>query len=144
MCSCLRRKCLTAIVGPSASRRHARALRCLRFTAAIFLIITRLTSLKEGRLRFPNFVKNATEFAPVGIQFFHSAVENSEPKEQIPLVNLKIVIEPGDDGYFVAHCPSLKSCWSQGKTREEALKNVREAIDLYLDPLERRIAGRRG
>jgi predicted RNase H-like HicB family nuclease len=49
-------------------------------------------------------------------------------------VNLKIVIEQGEDGYFVAHCPSLKSCWSQGKTREEALQNVREAIDLYLEP----------
>ena len=49
-------------------------------------------------------------------------------------MNLKIVIEPGEDGYFVAHCPSLKSCWSQGKTREEALTNIREAIDLYLEP----------
>ena len=48
-------------------------------------------------------------------------------------MNLKIVIEKGEEGYFVAHCPSLKSCWSQGKTREEALKNVREAIDLYLE-----------
>jgi predicted RNase H-like HicB family nuclease len=48
-------------------------------------------------------------------------------------VNLKIVMEQGEDGYIVAHCPSLKSCWSQGKTREEALKNVREAIDLYLE-----------
>ena len=49
-------------------------------------------------------------------------------------MNLKIVVEPGEDGYFVAHCPSLKSCWSQGKTREQALKNIREAIDLYLEP----------
>jgi len=47
---------------------------------------------------------------------------------------LKIILEHGEDGYFVAHCPSLKSCWSQGKTREEALKNIREAIDLYLEP----------
>jgi len=54
--------------------------------------------------------------------------------EEIVFVNLKIVIERGEDGYFVAHCPSLKSCWSQGKTREEALKNDREAIDLYLEP----------
>jgi predicted RNase H-like HicB family nuclease len=53
---------------------------------------------------------------------------------EIPLVNLKIVIEPGEDGYYVAHCPALKSCWSQGKTREEALQNIREAIDLYLEP----------
>ena len=49
-------------------------------------------------------------------------------------MNLKVIIEKGEDGYFAAHCPSLKSNWSQGKTREEALKNIREAIDLYLEP----------
>ena len=49
-------------------------------------------------------------------------------------MNVKVVIERGDDGYFVAHCPALKSCWSQGKTRDEALINIREAIDLYLEP----------
>ncbi len=53
---------------------------------------------------------------------------------EIPVVNLKVVIEPGEDGYYVAHCPALKSCWSQGKTREEALQNIREAIDLYFEP----------
>jgi predicted RNase H-like HicB family nuclease len=47
---------------------------------------------------------------------------------------IKVIVEEGEDGYFVAHCPSLKSCWSQGKTREEALNNIREAIDLYLEP----------
>ena len=45
----------------------------------------------------------------------------------------KVVIEPGEDGYFVVHCPSLKSCCSQGRTREEALINIREAILLYLE-----------
>ncbi len=49
-------------------------------------------------------------------------------------MNLKIVIEKGEDGYFVANCPSLKACVSQGRTRDEALANVREAIDLYLEP----------
>ncbi len=49
-------------------------------------------------------------------------------------MNLKIVIEKGEDGYFVASVPSLKGCWSQGKTREEALGNIREAIELYLEP----------
>jgi len=49
-------------------------------------------------------------------------------------MNIKVVIEPGEDGYFVARVPSLKSCWSQGKTKEEALQNIREAIDLYLEP----------
>jgi predicted RNase H-like HicB family nuclease len=57
-------------------------------------------------------------------------------------MNIKIVIEQGEDGYFVAHAPSLKSCWSQGKTREEALANIREAIDLYLEPDEAELADR--
>ena len=49
-------------------------------------------------------------------------------------MTLKVVIEHGEDGYFVAHCPALKSCWSQGKTRDEALINIREAIALFLEP----------
>jgi predicted RNase H-like HicB family nuclease len=47
---------------------------------------------------------------------------------------IKVVVTQGEDGYVVANCPSLKSCWSQGKTREEALKNIREAIALFLEP----------
>lgn len=49
-------------------------------------------------------------------------------------MKLKIIIEKGEDGYFVAHCPALRSCWSQGKTKEEVLQNIREAIELYLEP----------
>jgi len=49
-------------------------------------------------------------------------------------MKLKVVVEHGADGYFVAHCPSLKSCWSQGRTRAEVLRNIREAIALYLEP----------
>lgn len=49
-------------------------------------------------------------------------------------MNIKVIIEEGEDGYFVARVPSLKGCVSQGKDREEALRNIREAIDLYLEP----------
>lgn len=49
-------------------------------------------------------------------------------------MNIKVIVEKGEDGYFVAHVPALKSCWSQGRTREEALENIKEAIDLYLEP----------
>lgn len=49
-------------------------------------------------------------------------------------MNIKIVIETGEDGYFVARVPALKGCWSQGKTKKEALENIREAIDLFLEP----------
>ena len=49
-------------------------------------------------------------------------------------MNVKVVLERGEDGYYVAHCPALRSCWSQGQTRDEALRNIREAIELYLEP----------
>jgi predicted RNase H-like HicB family nuclease len=58
-------------------------------------------------------------------------------------MKIKVVIEKGEDGYFVARCPSLKSCWSQGKTEEEALKNIREAIELYLEPDEELVEDKR-
>lgn len=51
-------------------------------------------------------------------------------------MKIKVIVEQGEDGYFTAHCPSLKSCWSQGKTEKEALSNIREAIELYLEPDE--------
>ncbi|MBM4054647.1 MAG: type II toxin-antitoxin system HicB family antitoxin [Planctomycetes bacterium] len=54
-------------------------------------------------------------------------------------MKIKVILEQGEDGYFVAYCPSLKSCWSQGRTEEEALKNIREAIELYLEPDEKLI-----
>ncbi len=47
---------------------------------------------------------------------------------------IKVVVSEGDDGFYVARCPALKSCWSQGKTRQEALSNIRQAIELYLEP----------
>jgi predicted RNase H-like HicB family nuclease len=48
-------------------------------------------------------------------------------------MTFKVVVKQGEDGYFVANCPSLKSCWSQGKSKEEALANNREAITLHLE-----------
>ena len=46
---------------------------------------------------------------------------------------LDIIVAKGEDGYFVATVLSLKSCWSQGKTHDEALKNIAEAIELFLE-----------
>jgi predicted RNase H-like HicB family nuclease len=48
----------------------------------------------------------------------------------------QVVIYPGDDGYWVAECPSLPGCISQGATREEAIVNVRMAIQEYVAALE--------
>jgi len=49
-------------------------------------------------------------------------------------MKLKIILEKGDDGYIVASVPSLPGCHSQGKTEKEAIKNIKEAILLYLEP----------
>jgi predicted RNase H-like HicB family nuclease len=48
----------------------------------------------------------------------------------------QVIIYPGEDGYYVAECPSLPGCISQGKSREEAIENIREAIQLYIEVLE--------
>ena len=50
-------------------------------------------------------------------------------------MKFKISIEQDEDGYYIATCPSLPGCISQGKTRREALRNIREAIKLHLDSL---------
>jgi len=49
----------------------------------------------------------------------------------------RVLIEPDEDGVFVAEVPALPGCISQGKTRAEALTNVKEAIAAYLDSLEK-------
>lgn len=48
----------------------------------------------------------------------------------------QVVIYPGEDKYWVAECPSLPGCISQGKTKEEAISNIREAIQGYVSALE--------
>ena len=48
----------------------------------------------------------------------------------------QVVIYPGEDGYWLAECPSLPGCVSQGKTKDEATQNIREAIRAYVAALE--------
>ena len=52
-------------------------------------------------------------------------------------MKFRILIEPDEDGVFVAECPSLPGCVSQGKTREEALANIKDAIAGYLASLKK-------
>ena len=47
----------------------------------------------------------------------------------------QILLSHGEDGYWVVDCPSLPGCISQGKSREEAIANAREAIQAYVDAL---------
>ncbi len=51
-------------------------------------------------------------------------------------MKLRVILEPSDEGGYTVIVPALPGCISEGDTREEALKNVREAIDLYLEPAD--------
>ena len=51
-------------------------------------------------------------------------------------MNIKVVMEPSDEGGYTVIVPALPGCISEGNTKAEALKNVHEAIELYLEPID--------
>jgi predicted RNase H-like HicB family nuclease len=51
-------------------------------------------------------------------------------------MKVRVVLEPSDEGGYTATVPALPGCISEGDTRDEALKNIEEAIRLYLEPVE--------
>ncbi len=51
-------------------------------------------------------------------------------------MKLQVILEPSSEGGFTAIVPSLPGCISEGDTQEEAIKNIRETIELYLEPIE--------
>jgi predicted RNase H-like HicB family nuclease len=51
-------------------------------------------------------------------------------------MTLKVVLEPSDEGGYTVYVPSLPGCISEGDSVEEAMINIREAVDLYLDTVE--------
>jgi predicted RNase H-like HicB family nuclease len=53
------------------------------------------------------------------------------------IMRYRIFIEQDEDGIFVAECPSLPGCISQGNTRKEAIENIQDAIRGYLESLEK-------
>lgn len=51
-------------------------------------------------------------------------------------MKIKIVLEPSDEGGFTVYVPSLPGCISEGDTEEEAINNIKEAIELYFEPID--------
>ncbi len=51
-------------------------------------------------------------------------------------MKIKIYLEPSDEGGYTVVVPSLPGCISEGDTKEAAIKNIKEAIELYLEPVE--------
>jgi len=52
-------------------------------------------------------------------------------------VRFRAAIEQDEDGKFVSHCPTLPGCWSQGDTRDEAIRNLADAVHGYLASLKK-------
>lgn len=52
-------------------------------------------------------------------------------------MNYRIIVKPDEDGVFVSECPDLPGCISQGRTKAEALTNIKDAIKGYLNSLKK-------
>ena len=65
-----------------------------------------------------------------------NGLQNLKHLEGDLTMKLKVILEPSDEGGYTAIVPSLPGCISEGDTKEEALTNIREAIELYLEPIE--------
>ena len=59
-------------------------------------------------------------------------------------MKLKIVLEPSKGGGYTAYVPSLPGCISEGDSADEAMANVRETVELYLEPVDDDLAGKEG
>jgi len=51
-------------------------------------------------------------------------------------MRIKVLLEASDEGGYTVYVPALPGCISEGETTEDALANIREAIELYLEPVE--------
>jgi predicted RNase H-like HicB family nuclease len=51
-------------------------------------------------------------------------------------MKMRVILEPSEDGGYTAVVPALPGCISEGDTKEEALANIKEAIELYLEPVD--------
>ncbi len=51
-------------------------------------------------------------------------------------MKIRVILEPSEDGGCTALVPALPGCISEGDTREEAIRNIEEAIRLYLEPVD--------
>ena len=53
------------------------------------------------------------------------------------VLEYNVVLEEDPDGGYIVHCPALPGCFSQGETKEEAIENIKEAILVYLESLQK-------
>ncbi len=69
-------------------------------------------------------------------RFSFTQIKNDYYAKEEAKAMRQVVLYPGEHGYWVAECLSLPGCISQGRTKEEAITNIREAIQAYIAALE--------
>lgn len=57
-------------------------------------------------------------------------------EERLYIMKVRVILEASDEGGYTAVVPGLPGCLSEGDTKDEALANIKEAIELYLDPVD--------
>lgn len=73
-----------------------------------------------------------------GVERLDWSINAGHNSVRISIMTRRVLLYPGEDGFMVAEVPSLPGCISQGRTREEVLDNVREAISLHEEVLRER------
>lgn len=64
-------------------------------------------------------------------QNYYDSSDRYNPNKGGHKMKLPVIISRDEDGYFIAECPSLPGCVSQGETKEEAIENIKDAIQLH-------------
>jgi predicted RNase H-like HicB family nuclease len=97
--------------------------------------------LKSGTL--PRIVDEwhpqASEQKQVHINIYlNTSGTSAKPQKRGGSMKTVVVLSPGEDGYIIAECPSLPGCISQGRDKNEAIDNIKEAIELYREVIYER------
>lgn len=96
--------------------------------------MNRLPNLPEmDRLWFNREIQSGTININYNINITVNGTDPTPAKRGDRKMKTFVILSPGEDGYIVAECPSLPGCISQGQTKEEALANIREAIEAWLE-----------
>ena len=123
----------------------------LRQAKREILVPEKLDSLLSGRrVRLPHHclsddvLRNEAHFHPVSVSLGYlsptQGLNSLVPPSYFMALNLHVVLEEQEEGGFVAYVPELPGCHTQGENREEALENIRQARDLYLEVLKEKHA----
>ncbi len=67
------------------------------------------------------------------IFFKKNKIKFPQKRKQKLFFSLPLLVERDEDGYYIIECPLFSGCFTQGKTLDEALKNIREVIELCLE-----------